>query len=408
MPRNKNSFHKIIIQSFLLWIFSFTAFAQHPTCDGNRYKNITFFAVDSALNVQYGQNTTMNGVQKNLRMDIYQPKPDTAAKRPLIVLIHGGGFVAGSRKDMRASCILFAAKGFVTATIDYRLIDIPPVDSITVAEGIIHAVSDAKAAVRYFVEDAATENFYKVDTNFIFISGSSAGGVTASHVAYLDESDNIPAYFFTIISNNGGFTGNSSANTHHTVPIKGVLNYSGALCRSEWISEGEPPLYSFHDELDPIVPCGYGQSMAFPFPVYIYGSCAMQQEADLKGVDNGIFIFPGDGHGAYFSVLDTILVQTSNFLYENICSNTVSMNEAERMDSKFQVYPNPAQNYFIIELPQVNYTVDIVDLTGRKFYSKINVSEKLEVDCGVFPKGIYFIQVSTSKSNFCRKIIINN
>src|ERR1041385_7457024 len=140
---------KKIFYLFLYFTGIFGAFVQHPTCDGNRYKNYAFTAVDSTMNVQYGQNITMNHVSQNLIMDIYQPKPDLAAKRPLIVFIHGGGFVGGSRKDMTNISIIFAAKGFVTATIDYRLIDITPTDSLDVAEGMIEAVSDAKAAVRF-------------------------------------------------------------------------------------------------------------------------------------------------------------------------------------------------------------------------------------------------------------------
>jgi len=57
----------------------------------------------------------------------------------LIIFIHGGGFVSGARQDARSLCLLFALKGFVTATIDYRLIDVPLVDSITVSEGMVQS-----------------------------------------------------------------------------------------------------------------------------------------------------------------------------------------------------------------------------------------------------------------------------
>jgi len=54
--------------------------AQIPSCDGNRYKNLFSKTVDSIINVQYGQNYTMNNVLQNLKMDIYQPGADTALK----------------------------------------------------------------------------------------------------------------------------------------------------------------------------------------------------------------------------------------------------------------------------------------------------------------------------------------
>ena len=78
------------------------------------------------------------------------------------------------------------------------------------------------------------------------------------------------------------------------------------------------------------------------------------------------------------------------------------------MESKIQVYPNPAQNLFTIELPQKKHDLEISDMTGRKVYSQKNVSGKIEVDCSNFQNGIYVIQASTSKSSFFQKIIINN
>lgn len=95
----------------------FNVLAQHPSCDGNRYKNYAFSAVDSVIGVQYGQNTTINNVSKNMLMNIYQPNADNAPKRPLIIYIHGGGFIQGSRQEGFAYCLGFAYKGFVTATI---------------------------------------------------------------------------------------------------------------------------------------------------------------------------------------------------------------------------------------------------------------------------------------------------
>lgn len=43
------------------------------------------------------------------------------AARGLVVLVHGGGFVGGSRADMDTWAGLLTADGYATATIDYRL-----------------------------------------------------------------------------------------------------------------------------------------------------------------------------------------------------------------------------------------------------------------------------------------------
>ncbi len=392
---------------FLAGIFN--AMAQHPTCDGNRYKNFAFGAIDSTINVKYGQNYTMNNVLDTLMMDIYQPHSDVAAKRPLIIIIHGGGFVSGTRQSYSPLCRYFAYKGFVTATIDYRLIDVPVFDSLAITEAMIKAMSDAKASVRFFVEDAATTNLYRIDTNYIFIKGGSAGAVTASQIAYLDSSDSIPSYVMNLITANGGFKGNSSTNTSYSTPIKGVISYSGALWRKEWIDAGEPALFCAHDELDTIVPCNYGLSKAQPFPVYFYGSCVMQQEADLKGVYNGIYINNNSsGHMAYFgptAIKDTVLQRSSNFLYDIICNNILSsINNQENIGSKIQIYPNPAIDKITIECHQ-KATIEILNIEGQIIKTINNDDTEMSIDLKNLPGGIYIIKAKTDKEIMVKKFI---
>ncbi len=58
-----------------------------------------------------------------LKLDFFAPKPadDSLQKRPFILLIHGGAFLAGNRVDMHYQCMEYARRGFVVATISYRL-----------------------------------------------------------------------------------------------------------------------------------------------------------------------------------------------------------------------------------------------------------------------------------------------
>jgi para-nitrobenzyl esterase len=395
---------KLFFTLFFLAVI-FSAIAQNPTCDGNRYKNFAFGAIDSTINVQYGQNYTMNNVLDTLLMDIYQPKSDVATKRPLIIIIHGGGFTSGTKEFYSSLCRYFAYKGFVTATINYRLIDVPLVDSLTITEAMIKAMSDAKAAIRFFVEDAATNNTYKIDTNNIFLEGGSAGAMTASQVAYLDSSDNISTYIMNLIMANGGFKGNSSTNTSYSTPIKGVISYSGALWRKEWISPGEPALFCAHDDLDTIVPCNYGLSKAQPFAVYFYGSCAMQQEADLKGVYNIIYINnSSSGHMAYFgppAIKDTLLQKTSNFLYDIICNNILSIkNDQRNIDSKIQLYPNPAKDRLTVQLSDFDFSkkikLTIVNTQGQTIKQILIYDSLTNIKLDNIASGVYFYQLQNN------------
>ena len=55
-----------------------------------------------------------------LALDIVRPRADSAPL-PAIVLIHGGGFRAGTRESYLPLCIKLAQRGYVTATVTYRL-----------------------------------------------------------------------------------------------------------------------------------------------------------------------------------------------------------------------------------------------------------------------------------------------
>jgi acetyl esterase/lipase len=111
-------------------------------------------------------------------MDIVRPK-DTSRPHPAVLLIHGGGFRAGSRKGYQALCIRLAKLGYVAATADYRL---APKGSFPAA------VYDVKAAVRYLRANAGTLG---IDPAKVGTMGGSAGG----HLAlFLGVTGNVPEF----------------------------------------------------------------------------------------------------------------------------------------------------------------------------------------------------------------------
>ena len=54
-------------------------------------------------------------------MDIYTPDSDTASNRPLIIFIHGGSYLGGSKTEIDCIdfCEHFAKKGYVTASVNF-------------------------------------------------------------------------------------------------------------------------------------------------------------------------------------------------------------------------------------------------------------------------------------------------
>ena len=157
--------------------------AQTP-CDLGRYYTELFPTVTVTSAVPFGSNTNFLGTPTNLSMDIYEPTGDTETDRPLIVWAHGGSFIGGSRTDADVVALAnaFAKRGFVCVSIDYRT-GMWPIDSVNAVKAVLRASQDMKASIRYFYQDKQTTNTYKIDTNNIINGGSSAGAVTALHLA---------------------------------------------------------------------------------------------------------------------------------------------------------------------------------------------------------------------------------
>src|SRR5881392_2483436 len=119
--------------------------------------------VDVERNVSYGQ-----AGGQNLVMDVYLPKGQE--RSPVVVMIHGGGFVGGNRDLNTQLSLSLTQQGFAVFNIDYRLAPRFPYPS---------AVNDVETAV-LFIRDHADD--YHIDPARIAAFGTSAGGTIASSV----------------------------------------------------------------------------------------------------------------------------------------------------------------------------------------------------------------------------------
>ena len=130
-----------------------------PTANG---KTVIPRLMSEGLNTSLGVTYARYG-DRTLEMDIYRPN-DAWGKLPAVVCIHGGGWAKGSRESHGAMAQALASRGYVAATISYRLS----------GEAKFPAqIHDCKAAVR-FLRSHADE--YGIDANHIGAIGLSAGG----------------------------------------------------------------------------------------------------------------------------------------------------------------------------------------------------------------------------------------
>ncbi len=105
-----------------------------------------------------------------LLLDLYMPKAKPDRPWPVVLFVHGGGWLDGSHRVNRPVAMSLAAKGFAGIAVEYRL---------GREARFPAAVWDVKAAVRWVRKYAAA---YGLDPERIIVAGGSAGGNIAGLV----------------------------------------------------------------------------------------------------------------------------------------------------------------------------------------------------------------------------------
>jgi acetyl esterase/lipase len=279
----------LLVCALIVASFAAMGAASQPDCVG-RYVQRIFTTLDTTHDIVYGKNLDVNNAIDTLKCDLYQPVGDTSHARPLLVLTHGGSFVAGdkSEPDIVRLCTAFASRGYVTVSINYRL-GVTTVSGSELARANVRAVQDESAAVRYFRSRADS---LRIDTALIFAGGTSAGGFTAIQHAYLDQSE-IPAAMDT--SGLGGLEG-ASGTPGYSSHIRGVINLWGAIGDTAWINAGDVPIVSIHGTADNTVPYDAGWVFSMPGIYWVYGSASIHRRAVGHGVYSVLRLFNGMGH----------------------------------------------------------------------------------------------------------------
>ena len=125
------------------------------------------------------------GKEKYQSMDIYFP-PDYNETTPVVFLIHGGGFVAGTKEDFTPQAVMMRDNGMIVVNMSYRLVDttgmfvLPPLhknSAVTVADQL----DDINAGIRLYMKLAPG---YKSTTKTMYIAGASAGSILAMLYAF--------------------------------------------------------------------------------------------------------------------------------------------------------------------------------------------------------------------------------
>ncbi|MFT5369940.1 MAG: acetyl esterase [Candidatus Latescibacterota bacterium] len=225
--------------------------------------------------------------------------PDSEGPFPVILSVHGGRWIRGTRHDNGAIDVLqWADLGFFAMTIDYRLVTCTPAPA---------CYQDVMCAIRW-VHAHATE--YKLDTEKVFLMGQSAGGHMVSLAATAGDN---------LFPKTGGWETGSG-------DIAGVISVSGAydLISLDWgsgwcplgidwhtarshaspinhISSNNKPLLLFHSDDDRSVP--------------IQQAINMVDALDAKGSTYEFIRYKDKGH---LGISDDVIQKTLDFIWNQV------------------------------------------------------------------------------------------
>ena len=199
-----------------------------------------------------------------LMMDIYTPEGDPSARRPLLLMMHGGSFFIGNKGEAGQSgwCEYFASLGYVAASVDYRLGFLPTRRDVAAAED--RAFEDADEALSFLLgrEDL------RIDPDKVFAAGTSAGGILALRLAF------------------------RPAGEHPR--IRAVGDLWGAVHDLGVLEHARTAIFSYQSSSDPIMPYGRGypfktgrrliQPPTQWFSEVLYGTAAVHEKACALGL----------------------------------------------------------------------------------------------------------------------------
>jgi acetyl esterase/lipase len=235
------------------------------------------------------------GGHERQKLDLYLPQStDPNGPRPLIVWVHGGAWLGGSKE--RPQALPFVDKGYAVASIGYRLSQ----HAIFPAQ-----IEDCKAAIRWLRANAGK---YGYDPNRIGAWGASAGGHlvallgTAGDVNEFDVGPNkgvssrvqaVCDFFgptdFTKMSSFWS-TMNHDANDSPEAKLIGgpVQQNKDKVQRANpitYVTKDDPPFLIVHGDKDPLVP--HNQSEI------------LDEALKKAGVEVTFYTVPGGGHGGF-------------------------------------------------------------------------------------------------------------
>ncbi|MFL6675226.1 MAG: alpha/beta fold hydrolase [Massilia sp.] len=241
---------------------------------------------------------------RSLQLDLYLPKARGRQPAPGIVFVHGGGWRNGTRVNFAPMAIRMAERGYVAATVSYRL---------SPEARYPAAIHDVKAAIRWLRANAAR---YGVDPGRIAVAGGSAGGQIASLVGVTNGLGKFDP---------GALAGAVSSAVQAIVNIDGLSDFTseearkfeddparqpssagawfgGRYAEKEALWREASPTFYVNSKTPPILFIGSGQAR------FSVGRAQMLEKMNAAGVASRVVVLPDTPHS--FWLFDPWLAPT--------------------------------------------------------------------------------------------------
>lgn len=250
------------------------------------------------------------------RLDLYLPETPPTRPLPLVVHIHGGGWMGGSKYP--CPVVAMVSRGYAVASVEYRFSQ----KAVFPAQ-----IQDCQAAIRWL---RAQSQRYQLDPDHVGVIGGSAGGHLSALVGTAggkrvfppiggneEQADRVqcvcdifgPTNFATVVQQAAAdpnvrniFQFNMRGDPYSSLigtRLDADKAKTDAVSPVHYVSEDSPPTLILHGTHDALVP--YAQSVEF--------AAALK----AKGVPVWLQTIPGAGHGGPGFTKPAILVLTQAF-----------------------------------------------------------------------------------------------
>lgn len=410
-------------------------------CVPERFSQTHFFedsVVVKDTDIVYGYSyNPFTNIQEALTMNIYFPDAafDTMAKRPFILLAHGGSFLGGNINTQEFLCREYARRGFVSASINYRvgwncsnewdMCNDCVEDTSYLEVATYMAVQDFRAALRFAAGNAAS---WDIDPDWFFVGGASAGSIAALHAAIWTQTQ--ASQFAPLAVGMVGLLDTAGNAFPVNYTIRGISDNCGAIVEdSNLVSQLTIPLISFNDQFDCVMPSEQGNIFGCYCNSFykVYGSGFIHPRMQAAGSCTELNTQPGSYNHCYFPA-HIIVMRTACFFKRIMCGVCVS---GENNDPNYvtpcdilgpvveigfdnfaiSVFPSPVDDLLTVNFSEHAShagTIRCINYLGQEIFSQQYpyMTKKLEITTSGLPSGIYFLVFENTEQSRPLKMMV--